>query len=329
MNLLIFTVENENEKFEELNSFSEIFSYHLKLEFEKREELNITFDNIPLRIQKTKVVEIEEYFKTIPNQKYDHIIAFGVASFRNLPKNTYKILKPKLKSNGKICHICDHNIPNHGNWDITFTQGFAGAESADNIYVNWAADATGIINNQDDNILRIFIDHPHYVQQYMKDDYTNKILLRLKELHDSADYGKVYNEIVIYRLINNGVETVNVGDIKKDIFNITPQQYNRVSITYDELIKLLSKTHIFIPTHKESLGLTVLEAAMSGNLILCQQGHILQDRLDTIVYKYVNFDKPLNWINVLNDISPEKCRNKAANNNFTELVNNMIMYLRG
>lgn len=62
-------------------------------------------------------------------------------------------------------------------------------------------------------------------------------------------------------MIDDGLVTIDSGNI-----SVTP--YRRTPVPATEFAAELRKSDVFIVTHPESLGLTVLEAAMCGALIL-------------------------------------------------------------
>ena len=45
-------------------------------------------------------------------------------------------------------------------------------------------------------------------------------------------------------------------------------------IPYDEIIKIYRKTHLFFPTHRETMGLVAQEIGMCGGLTVMQNGCI-------------------------------------------------------
>lgn len=307
-----------------LNTFVAIFSHNVTETLKQRNDVLVDFDSVPLRLyQHGKMEQILDHFNKVPKGKYDHIISLGLRAFSLYPNGSYDILKNKLKQGGRICQFYDGGLAARFPGDVTFTLKQSGLGLKRDVLVGWAANDDLFVPSQNDE-LTVFVDHPHYVAELMHTDLTNKILYRLFELTDSNVWQSKFSTVRILRLTNDGIREVEHGSVGYD--DPVPP-YNRHSIPQLELCEALNTSHIFIPTHPESLGLTVLEAAMGGNYILSQPKHIPIDRLATIDNVLVDFTRPVNWQKVITAVEPSRTSARAKLNNFTTMVNTMLEYL--
>ena len=88
-----------------------------------------------------------------------------------------------------------------------------------------------------------------------------------------------------------------------ELENISIRPYNTIAVPLNVFSAQLSNSHIFIVTHNESVGLSVLEAAHCGAFILAPENTINPDRLDSV--KNMTFHGSINWDKVIHKLTPE------------------------
>ena len=98
--------------------------------------------------------------------------------------------------------------------------------------------------------------------------------------------------------------------------------------------KEYNKAHIFIVTHEESLGLSVIEAAMAGALILiptnpkgrgpCIKPWLVKS-LNHIMFNPFN---GIPWDKIINNINIEDNRVKASQYNYKNVTNKIVNFLK-
>jgi hypothetical protein len=122
-------------------------------------------------------------------------------------------------------------------------------------YIGWAADDTLLIPKKP-KTLTVFVDHSLYVDT--APDYTKTVMEGIKR------YATLTKEkINVIQLRNEGLKKVNLDE------PFTPEIYDRkLQVPYPEVCDAYKKAHIFVVTHAESLGLSVIESAMAGANIL-------------------------------------------------------------
>ncbi|HHJ2765971.1 TPA: glycosyltransferase, partial [Escherichia coli] len=117
------------------------------------------------------------------------------------------------------------------------------------------------LETKTDDVLRIFVDHAAFDVSGF--DHSLSILMNLQRL--TVPYEA-------RTLTDDGLVTIDPGNI-----SVTP--YRRTPVPATEFAAELRKSDVFIVTHPESLGLTVLEAAMCGALVLTPPDCLPPDRL--------------------------------------------------
>lgn len=121
--------------------------------------------------------------------------------------------------------------------------------------LGWCAAPDICTPNLNETDVTIFLDHAHYAG----DDYSHIFIKALNQLSRSE---KIGNFKVLYQG-NRGIEHWILGQ------NWHNELYNRgAKVPWVEIQQAYAKSHIFCVTHKESAGLGVIEAAMSGAHIL-------------------------------------------------------------
>ena len=91
--------------------------------------------------------------------------------------------------------------------------------------------------------------------------------------------------------------------------------------------KNIIKQIYFIVTHQESLGLSVLEAAMAGALILAPVGCIKPFLIEPLHHLIFDPSKRIPWSKVLNMLNPEKSRAAAMPYCYENVANKIYNYI--
>ena len=78
---------------------------------------------------------------------------------------------------------------------------------------------------------------------------------------------------------------------------------------YPDACKEYGKADIFIVTHSESMGLSVLESALSGALVITPKGYIKKELISPLHHIEVNGKIP--WSTVLSELNVKKSVNMA------------------
>ena len=184
-------------------------------------------------------------------------------------------------------------------------------------HIGWAADETLISPRQQSEKLCILIDHPNYGPG-ARVDLSREILDDVAAFVAGRTWRGRWSAIRVRRLVDGGVEYV---DLKKP--HVPP--FTRQHVPFETICEEYCATHVFLVTHPESLGLTVLETAYAGALPVVPEGFIAPQLLSTV--RHVTYSGSIPWDQVLAEIDVAASRKKALRNSWPRVAARVLSYL--
>lgn len=256
--------------------------------FEKYADV-IIFNKIPNKITYTDIIVLIECRRLIKDYKYY--------------KNKCKKLITYSESSSGVSNYADINF-----YIVHKKRYLINKDISKILQVPWYTNVINlnIINNKTPIII---IDHENNYQNIKGEspidvlislnkkelliDNTIEIILSLLELKKSRN-------IIIKKICTDGfIEIKSINDIKLCDMN--------KKIDRAEYLKELSNGDIFVTTHKESLGLTCLEAAKYGlTVVVSNKKHIIHKYINDITNHIYNNIDSINWNNIINTINKQK-----------------------
>jgi len=324
--LILSTFKHGKEKFDlkHIRSQYQILAYQLDkyIKVNGENKFTVMHQTLPIRGTSTRIKNLPEH-KSFDCVEVDFII---VCDNRGLhyrpPEFTEKL---RLRARKGIFTFASNNAM-VGSEDVLFYMVPSGKRNKRHCkYIGWTCDDTLCSPKQVKGRLQILIDHNYYgrhqnmVKNDLTEDITNQVCEFAKNHKD--------HQVVVRRFIAGGVETVNINNPQK-----MDKYVQGAGLSYEEACAEYSKTDIFIVTHKECMGLSVLESAMSGALVLTPEEYIKDDLLKNV--NHIPFQKTIDWKHTLENIDIKKSRNKVIKfgiNNFVKkilVVMSRIDYLR-
>jgi len=284
--------------------------------------------NSPDAIKKGKPTDPVKYFSSLKTDA-DHILALGLRYFTTVPQECGRILKSKVR--GAVTHMHDGVI--HDSWvlpgvdctfmfrdDSTRLPLWKERYADRNCYIGWAADPALIYSQQVPGELCILIDHPYYKSG--RPDMTKELTADVVLFAKSGIWKDYFRTIKIRRLANGGAVDVNFNSPETEVFD-------RDHVSFERIAEEYRKTSVFVVTHKESVGLTILETGFAGALTVTPSGYIPRDRLDTVCHVEFKEGSNIPWDKVLSAIDVEASRKKAAEQSWDKVVDRMLRYFGG
>lgn len=157
-------------------------------------------------------------------------------------------------------------------------------------YIGWAADQY-ILNPKKTNKIRILVDHSLYVDGF---DASETVMQGLKAFADDSN-------VEIYQIRNNGFCKIDLKvPYTKEIYD------RKMQIPYPDICEEYNKADIFIVTHAESLGLSVIESAMAGAHIVAYKGAIKPPLIDPLSHSFYDTNDPSSVTNVVREYIKKK-----------------------
>lgn len=303
---------------EKIMCFSDVWAYYLTNEIKKYMPTDVM--QIPSKLSDDALIE---WFEQLDITGYRAVIALGLRYFSNVPRQIGENLRKRIKSQGFLCQIHDGSRLDNDPVDITFTLKNESARypfeseanryvrhRSYNTYIGWAADAELNRPAQDNNVLRILVDHTNYGPNPI--DHTQQILEDIKQFIDGLTWKKRWGGISVRRFDSGRVVDVDFDRIHKI------ERYDRTAIPFTDICREHGEAHVFCVTHPESVGQVVLETAMAGALTVTPRGFIPLDRLATV--RHLEYENSIDWKLVLSNINPALSRKKALENSWTQVV---------
>lgn len=297
----ITLVSDQVSNINEISNFSTMWAYFLSKALQKECVDLIWF---PLYRQDKNFPDIKSWAEKLlsVSSQSDAILSLGVRYFSRLPLEICSFLKSNFK--GVVGQIYDTSLLDCKNVDLTFTLADCNEMYFDNFdrlkrhithnkYIGWAADPSLFKPLKEDNkkYLNIFVDHPSFDCEHP--DYSLNIFMNIAQCPVPVKVRSIKND----------------GLYDVDLSHMSVEPYNRFSVSVVDFAKELNKADIFIVTHPESLGQTVIEAAMAGCYILTPKNAIRKDRI-SLVNHYEWYGK-IDWDFVLSNINPSDNRKRA------------------
>lgn len=308
-----------------IKSFGGVWAHYLE-----RELSNLGVEVVPvpwMRLRGLSDQDLIEYHHELDINGIDHILGLGIRYWSFLPAECGQVLRARLGRHQCLAQVHDVSLLNKTPADVTFVHSSKppkGSEDDDHqrykrhtCLVGWAADSDLCRPNQPDDELHILVDHSTF--NHTSTDVTLSALLNLRELVLKPELWRDrFNAIRIRQLVDGAIVDVDVtGDL-------TVKPYNRIGVPYLDACAEYSKAHIFMVTHAESVGQTVIETATAGAFVITYKDFIPHDRLGTV--RHHEWSHFIRWNKVLRAIDVEASRRKAMKNSWTDIATTMVDY---
>jgi len=253
--------------------------------------------------------EAVEYHRALPLMGADHILALGLRYFSRFPNEVARVLRSRIS--GALTQFHDHYIASPNGVDALFhvvkSAAATGAKLGvgNGVHIGWAADEMICCPHQSLMELTLLIDHPYYGN--VDQDWSRNILLDAQRFVLSGDWQSRWENVRVRRIIDGGVEDVSI--VERDV-----PAFHRRHVSFARIVQDYSTAHVFLPTHREAVGLSVLELALCGALIVVPQGFIPRDRLATV--RSLTYTATIPWDEVLKRIDIKASRAMAMGNSW-------------
>ena len=122
------------------------------------------------------------------------------------------------------------------------------------------------------------------------------------------------------RLINGGAEDDHQDPPLK--------MFDRQHVPFEDIAREYRRTHVYVVTHKESVGLTCLELGYCGALVAAPKDMIYPDRLQCV--RHVEYEGPrAPWGKLLESIHIMASAELAREQRWYDVAERMIKWFEG
>jgi hypothetical protein len=250
------------------------------------------------------------YWRSVPADQFD--IVLGVSRyFLRVPPECARELAKRCR--GYVAHI--HDQPVAGPVQVTFTvRGADGWKHNPPAHqIGWAADDALFYPRQNDDApLRVLVDHRLYHDGVDHTEETIRAALSLR-LTGVA--------VSVRHVVDGGCIDVQVPEQGR-------QKFTRKHVPVTKWAEELGSAHVFMSTHHESVGLCVLEAAVSGAVPLVRAGHISPVLLRTVPHIEYEDPRHIPWQRVRRMVRMRWAlvRDVARQNTWAEVARRVLDY---
>jgi hypothetical protein len=258
-----------------VKNFTGIYAFYLMRELRRR--------GVELHFVNAKAPDMLEHLARVDGRDCDHCLALGLRWFTHQVPGCAATMKTKVKGAVTQLHdgiVHEHLAPLMRGVDCTFMFRNDRTRVRDWIrycnsyhYIGWAADHDYLYPEQSSSELRILLDHPYYKSG--QPDITEALTVDATMFAHTGGWMEYFNSVKVRRLVNGGAEDVTIDDPPLKVFE-------RLHVPFPDIAREYRRTHVYMVTHKESVGLTCLELGMCGALVVAPAGMIYPDRLNTV-----------------------------------------------
>lgn len=285
----------------EITNFGGLWSYYLAQTFRS---MGIALRFCP-QMKTGQASEIIAYHASLDLDDIDHVLAVGTGYLAHIPQECCEDLKRRCR--GAVTQIYDGR--SSAPVDCTFTVKRLRRSRDNHFHVGWAADPTLCRPEQRDDELRILIDHTDYVGTRV--DRTLEIFEQARAYARGS-----YRPVKVRRIVNGGFVDADANT----------ETYTRVPCSYLKCCEEYSRTHLFMVTHKESVGQVILETAMAGALPVVPEGFVNVDRLQTV--RHLCYSGRVPWATAIARLNVKKSRAVALANNWPAVAQRIVSWFK-
>lgn len=284
-----------------IKDYGGVWSFYLAQELRRR-EIEVAF---------AKGSTDPEYWRTLNVEGVDHVIGLN-RYWSKVPRKCAGILRERIA--GSVAQIADCRR-NDSHIDFTFMVRDDQREpTANNRFVGWAADKDLLVPNKAEELC-ILVDHPNYGLG-AREDWSLRVLEDAAAFAKSDAWGHKAPGVEVLRIEDGAVRPVDLDRLAVPVFT-------RKHIPFEDVCEIYARAHVFLITHPESLGLSVLETAMAGALVVSPRGFIQPELLATV--RHIEWDDRIPWPDVLDMIDPKASRAMALENSWEKVANRILL----
>jgi len=306
---------------EELSPFSivstaTVYNYFLRRELARIPSIATTTFHFA---KVSDALKAERFLVDYRPPEADHVICLEQRGFSAAHPLIFEFFR--LRTQGAVCAICDHDQV-LGPEDYLFHVQFPRhcPPSIKSVQATWAASPEYCYPEKEAGILNILIDHNNYSGEDRANEVLDQVCEFAKTRFHTLKRRFGFEEIVVRQFKSGGIEVIDP---------LNPQRfgkYDRRGMPFPDACREYRRANIFFVTKPESMGLSMIECAMSGALIVSPVGfanRFLLEQLNHVVWQdRINFD------DVMAALDIEWSARRAAPYNWQNLAQIFLNTLR-
>ncbi len=308
-------------------STSQVYAINLAREFQER---GIEVDSIASLMSikgKDGITEEDlekrrKRYDALELGEYDHAICTEQNGFERREPYFLEIVRKHTK--GAVCTIADHDLGDGDEDLVLHARRSTNHRPGRSAWIGWAADPELFRPEKSDDTLTIFVDHKYYADARV--DWTERLLAEATRFAVDYEAGR-YRQIkgktrarVVF-LGPSGIEESRPPHIRDEKFGDDRRLF-LARVAQSELAEIYRKTDIYIVTHSETMGLSTLEAALAGALIVSPVGFVRSELLYPL--DHIEFGHSVDWQYALDRVDPSYSQILATEFSWNRLADRVL-----
>ena len=284
-----------------INSLSTIYAYHFNKWLSRYVDCNISFNSAYLKIDEINSVDNYDFCIILVNR--------GVKTMKNA---IFEILRTKIKY--QIITICATNSIIDKEDLLLFTMGQSKPKTK-RLY--WGADFD-LLKPLKSNTINVLVDHKYYGKPTSNMYKNDKTEIFIKSLLKYKNDG---HDIII--------KHIGAGQVHEVTNDYKIQEYKQsLAMDFREIYKYYNEAHIYIVTHAESFGLTTIECASAGALIVEPISYIKTDIINRLHHVSITDMDHINWDDIIKQININKSINMAKVFSYQNAIKQLYYHMK-
>lgn len=299
-----------------IKSTATVYNYFLRKELGRH--AGIETESYPFR-KVTDEARTADYLRALDPPPADHVICLEQRGFAAANRKVFDFYKARTP--GAVCAICDHDKV-LGPEDYLFHVQLSTRmpPSPTTRHVTWAADPAFCYPEKEPGVLNILVDHHNYSGGDKVREIRAGLQRFLSDVFPKWGPRLGFEKVVVRQFVSRGLAEID------PFAPYVPEAYDRKGIPFPDACREYRRANIFMVTKPESMGLSMIECAMSGTFVVAPRGFANPYLLDPLNHLF--WDEEIPWDKVMALLDVPASVEAAAPFNWQRLSHLMLTTLR-
>ena len=294
-----------------------VYNYFLRREMERTFGVETATVALPFVRSETDAIEL---IKRTRFPEADHFVYLEQRAFTMTHPLIFDALRKRIP--GYVTTICDHDSL-YGPEDILFhvktSNRTDGASKS--VQLSWAASPEYCFPEKEAKVLNFLIDHRNYSNAPDRSwDVIQEVARFANDIFPEIGHKLGFDRLTVRRFISGGMEIVDTTR------PYVEEKYSRRSLSFPDACREYRRCNMFLVTKIESMGLSALECAMSGALVLYPKGFLPENLAKPI--NTIEWDTNIDFNFAIERLNVRRSALAAARYNWQNLAAMMLGTLR-
>ena len=299
-----------------IRSTATVYNYFLRRELDRIPGVETTSRNFR-KVRDPAHVKAELHRLKPPEA--DHVICLEQRGFVAAHRSVFDFYRKHVP--GAVCAICDHDRvlgPEDYLFHVQPSTRVPLPQQC--VHVTWAASPEYCYPEKEPGTLNILVDHHNYSGEDRALEVHESLVRFARELFPRLGPRYGFERLVVRQFVSGGLAMMDLDHPHQE------EVYDRKGLPFPEACAEYRRADIFMVTKPESMGLSMIETAMSGALVVAPRGFVPSYLVDPL--NHLIWHETVDWEKVLALIDVEASARAAAPYNWQTLAQHMLTTLR-